>query len=144
MTVEFTYFRGNLILVLLLYCLSKKYKYLLFSCYVMSNSLRPHGLQHAGLLCSPMPPGVCLHSCPLSRRHHPNILSSVTPVSCPQSFPASGSFPISWLFASDGQSIAVSASASVLPMNIQGWFIFLWFPVILLPFKKYKHRFNFN
>ena len=83
----------------------------------MSNSLQPHGLQHTRLS-----PGVCLNSRPLSPWCHPTIPSSVTPFSsCPQSFPASGSFPVSQLFAWGGQSIG--ASASVLPMNIQGWFL---------------------
>ena len=69
-----------------------------------------------------MSPGVCWNSCPLSRWCHPTISSSVTPFSCPQSFPASGSFPMSQLFGSGGQSIGVSAWASVLPAHIQGWF----------------------
>ena len=68
-------------------------------------------------------PEFAQNSCPLSWWYHPTISSSVTPFSpCPQSFPASGSFPMSWLFASGGQSIGVSASASVLPVNIQAWF----------------------
>ena len=72
--------------------------------------------------CPSLSPRVCSHSCPLSRWCHPTISSSVVPFSsCPQSFPASGSFPVSWLFASGGQSIGASASASVLPMDIQGW-----------------------
>ena len=84
-------------------------------------TLRPHGLQHTRLPCPSPFPGVCSNSCPLSRWHHPAISSSVIPFSsCLQSFPASGSFPMSWLFISGGQSIW--ASASVLPMNIQGWF----------------------
>ena len=96
---------------------------LLFSCSIMSNSLRPHGLQHARPLCSPPSPGACSNTCPLSRWCHPIILSSVVPFfSCLQSFPASGSFLMSWLFASGVQSIEVFASASVLPMNVQGWF----------------------
>ena len=96
---------------------------LLFSCSIMSNSLRPHGLQHARPLCSPPSPGACSNTCPLSRWCHPIILSSVVPFfSCLQSFPASGSFLMSWLFASGVQSIEVLASASVLPMNVQGWF----------------------
>ena len=73
--------------------------------------------------CPSLLPGVCLSSCLLSRWCHPTISSSVPSFSyCPQSFPASGSFPVSWLFTSAGQSIGASASASVLPMNIQGWF----------------------
>ena len=92
------------------------FRLLLFS---PSNSSQLHGLQHTRLPCPRLSPGVC--SCPLSWRCHPTILSSVTPFSsCPQSFPASGSFPMSWLFASGGQSIGASASASVLPVNIQG------------------------
>ena len=89
----------------------------------VSNCLWPHGLQHTRLPCPLLSPGVCSNSCPLSQWCHPTISSSVTPFSsCPQSFPASESFPISWLFASGGQSIGASASTSVLPMNIQGWF----------------------
>ena len=94
-----------------------------FSHPVMSNSLWPHGLQYTRLPYPSLSPRVCSNSCPLSRRCHPTILSSVAPVSsCPQSFPASGSFPVSQLFSSGGQSIRASASASVLPMNTQGWF----------------------
>ena len=89
----------------------------------VSNCLWPHGLQHTRLPCPLLSPGVCSNSCPLSQWCHPTISSSVTPFSsCPQSFPASESFPISWLFASGSQSIGASASTSVLPMNIQGWF----------------------
>ena len=89
----------------------------------MSNSLQSLGLQHSRLPCPSPSPGVCSNSCPLSRWCHPTILSSVIPFfSCLQSFPASGSFPMSQFFSLCGQSIGVSASASVLPMNIQGWF----------------------
>ena len=96
---------------------------LLFSHKVVSNSLRPHGLQHARPPCPSLSPGVCSNSCPLSRWCHPTISSSVIPFSsCLPSFPASRSFPMSWLFTSGGQSIGASASASVLPMNIQDWF----------------------
>ena len=96
---------------------------LLFSLQVMSDSLRPHGLQHARLSCPSLSPGVCSNSCPVSQWCHPIISSSVAPFSsCPQSFPASGSFPVSWIFASDGQSIGASSSRPVLPMNIQGCF----------------------
>ena len=88
----------------------------------MSDSLQPHELQHTRLPCPSPSPGVCSNSCPLSRRCHPTISSFVAPFSlCPPSFPASGSFPVSWFFASGGQSIWALASASVLPMNIQGW-----------------------
>ena len=87
---------------------------------VMSESLRPHGLQHARLPCPSSSPGAYSNSCPLSRLCHPIISSSVVPFSsCLQSFPASESFQTSQLFASGGQSIGVSASASVLPMNTQ-------------------------
>ena len=89
----------------------------------MSDSLLPHELQHAKLPCSSLSPRVWSNSCSLSQWGHPTILSSVTLFSSyPQSFPATGPFPVSWLFRSDGQSIGASASASVLPMNIQGWF----------------------
>ena len=88
----------------------------------MSDSLQPHGLQHDRLPCPSPSPGVCSNSCPLSQWCHPTISSSVVPFSCPQSFPASGSFPMSRLFQSGAQSIGVSASASVLLMNTQGWF----------------------
>ena len=94
-----------------------------FSHSVVSDSLRPHGLQHARPPCPSPTPGFCSNSCPSSQWCHPTISSSVVPFSsCLKSFPASGSFPMSWLFASGGQSIGVSASASVLPMNIQDWF----------------------
>ena len=89
---------------------------------VMSNCLQPHGLQHARPPCPSPTPGAYSNSCPLNRWYHPTISSSVIPFSsCPQSFPASGSFPARQFFASGGQSIGVSASASVLPMNIQDW-----------------------
>ena len=95
---------------------------LLFSHSVVSGSLQHHGLQHAKLLCPSPSPGACSNSCPLSQWCHPTISSSVVPFSsCPQSFPASGSFPVSQFFTSGGQSIGVSASTSVLPMNIQYW-----------------------
>ena len=95
---------------------------LLFSHSVMSDSLRPHGLQHARPPCTLPFLGACSNSSPLSQWCHPNISFSVIPFSSyVQSFPA-GSFPISWLFASGGQSIGVSASTSIFPINIQGWF----------------------
>ena len=96
---------------------------LLFSRLVVPDSLWPHGLQHTRLPCPLLSPGVCSNSCPLSQWCHPTISSSVAPFSsCPQSFPESGSFPMSWLFESGSQIIGDSASASVLPMNIQDWF----------------------
>ena len=89
----------------------------------MSNPLWSHGLQHARLPCPSLPSRVCSNSCPSSRWCQPTMSSSVAPLSSyPQSFPASGSFAISRFFASGGQSSGASASASVLPMNIQGWF----------------------
>ena len=98
-----------------------------FSHSVVSSSLRPHGLQHARPPCPSPTPRVYSDSCPLSRWCHPAISSSVDPFSsCLQSFPASGSFPMSQFFASGGQSIGVSASALVLPMNIQDWFPLGW------------------
>ena len=97
-----------------------------FNCSVTSDSLWPHGLQHSWLLCPSPTHGACSKSCPLSQWCHPTISSSVVPFSCIQSFPASGSFPMSQFFASGGQSIGVSASASVLPMNIQDWFPLGW------------------
>ena len=89
----------------------------------MSDSLWPYELQHARLPCPSPSPRVCSNSCPLSQWWHPTIPSSVTPFSsCPQSFPASGSFPVTWLFASGGPSIEALALASVLPVNIPGCF----------------------
>ena len=94
-----------------------------FSWSVMSHFLRPHGLQHTRPPCLSPTPGVYPNSCPLSQWCHPTISSSVVPFSSRlQSFPASGSFQMSQFFVSGGQSIGVSASASVLPINIQDWF----------------------
>ena len=86
----------------------------------MSDSLWPHGLQHTRLSCPSLSPRACSNSCPLSRWCHPTISSSVVPFSCLQSFPASGSFPVSQLFTSCGQKIGASASLSVLSVKIQG------------------------
>ena len=98
-----------------------------FSCSVMSNSLKPHGLQHTRLPCPSPTLKACSNSCPLSWWCHPTISSSVIPFSsCLQSFPASGSFPMSQLFTSGGSSIGVSASESALPMNIQDYFLYNW------------------
>ena len=89
----------------------------------MSDSLQSHGLQHARLPCLSPTPGGCSNSCPLSWWCHPTISSYVVPFSSLlQSFPASGAFQMSQFFSSGGQSIGVSASASVLPMNTQDWF----------------------
>ena len=88
----------------------------------MSDSLRPHESQHTRPPCPSPAPGVYSNSCPSSQWCHPAVSSSVVPFSsCPQSLPASGSFPMSQLFAWGGQSIGVLGSASVLPMNTQGW-----------------------
>ena len=93
-----------------------------FSCSLMSNYLPPHGLQHARLPCPSPTPGVDSNSCPSSRWCHPTISSSVIPFSsCLQSLPASGSFQMIQFFTSGGQSIGISASTSVLPMNTQDW-----------------------
>ena len=98
-----------------------------FSCSVMSNSLRPHELRHARPPCLLPTPGVHPNPCPLSRWCHPTISSSVVPFSsCPQSFPALGSFQMSHLFTSGGQSIGVIASTSVLPVNTQDWYSLGW------------------
>ena len=98
-----------------------------FSRSVMSDSLRPHESQHTRPPRSSPTPGVYSNSCPLSQWCHPAISSSVIPFSsCPQSLPASGSFPMSQLFPWGGQSTGVSASASVLPMNTQDWSALGW------------------
>ena len=101
----------------------------LFICLAMPSSLQLHGLRHDCFPCPSLCPTVCSVSFPLSQQCHPIISFSVTPFSCPQSSPASGSLPMSQLFTSGGQSIGVSSSASVLLMNIQGWF-----PVRLINF----------
>ena len=96
---------------------------LLFSWSVMPYSLQPRELKHTRFPCPLLSPGVYLNSCPLSQWRHPTISSSVTFFSsCLQSFPASESFPMNWLFTSSGQRIGASASASIPTMNIQGWF----------------------
>ena len=123
-----------------------------FSRSVVSDSLRPHESQHARPPCSSPTPGVHPNSCPWSQWCHPAISSSLVPFSsCPQSLPASESFPMSQLFAWCGQSIGVSALASVLPMNIQGQFPLGLIGLISLLFKQLwrvfssttvqKHRF---
>ena len=114
-----------------------------FSHPVMSSSLRSHGLQHARLPCPLPTPGAYSNSCPSRWWCHPTISFSVVPFfSCLQSFPASGSFPMSQLFASGGQSIGVSASASVLPMNIQDWFPLGWTGWISLKSKGFSRAFS--
>ena len=98
-----------------------------FSCSVVSDSLWPHEPQHARPPCPSPAPGVYPNSCPSCRWCHPTISFSVVPFSsCPQSFSASGSFPMSQLFTSGGQSTGVSASTSVLPMDTRDWFPLGW------------------
>ena len=107
-----------------------------FSHSVVSNPLWPHESQHVRPPCPSPTPRVHLNSCPSSRWCYPVISSSVISFSsCPQSLPASGSFPISQVFTWGGQSIGVSASASVLPVNTQDWFPLEWTGWISLQFK---------
>ena len=115
---------------------------LLFNLSVMSDSLQPHGLQHSRLPWPSPSPGVCTNSCLLNQWCHPIISSSVTPFSCPQSFPASRSFLMSQLFSSSGQSIGASASASVLPMHIQDWSPLGWIGLISLLSKGFSRVFS--
>ena len=113
------------------------------SCSVMSDSLRLHGLKHIRLPCPSPTPGTYPNSGPLSRWCHLTISSSVVPFSsCLQSFPVSGSFQMSQFFASGDQSIGVSASASVLPMNIQGSFPLRWIGWISFQFKGLSRVFS--
>ena len=114
-----------------------------FSYSVISNSLQPHGLQHTRLSCPSPSPRVCSNSCPSHQWCHPTISSSVLPFfSHLQSFPASGSFQMSQFFTSGGQSIGVSASASVLPMYIQDWFPLGWTGWISLQSKELSRVFS--
>ena len=116
---------------------------LLFSHLVMSNSLWPHGLQHSRFPCPSQSPRACSNSCPLSRWCIPTISSSAVPFTfCLQSFPASGSFLMNQFFPSGGQSIGVSISASVLPMNIQDWFPLGWTGLISLQSKGLSRIFS--
>ena len=108
----------------------------------MSNSLRPHESQHTRPPCPSPTPGVYSNSCPSRWWCHPAISSSVVPLSCPQSLPASGSFPMSQLFESGGQSIGVSASASILPMNNQDWSPLGWTSWISLQSKGLSRVFS--
>ena len=109
----------------------------------MSDTFWPHGLQHARLPCPSPTPRACSNSCLLSPWCHPTISPSVVPVSsCPQSFPSSGSFPMSQFFASGGQSIGVSASASVLPINTQDWLPLGWICFISLQSKGLSRVFS--
>ena len=114
-----------------------------FSCSVMSDPLWTHGHEHTRPPCPSPTPGVHSNSRPSRRWCHPTISSSVVPFfSCLQSFPASGSFPMCQFFASSGQSIGVSASASVLPMNIQDWFSLGWASLISLQSKGLSRVFS--
>ena len=116
---------------------------ILFRRSVMSNSLWPHESQHARPPCPSPTPGVYSNSCLSSWWCHPAILSSVVPFSsCPQSFPALGSFPVSQFFTWGGQSIGVSASTSVLPMNNQGWSPLGWTGWIFLQSKGLSRVFS--
>ena len=114
-----------------------------FSRSVVSDSLRPHKSQHTRPLCPSPTPRVYPNSCPLSQWCHPAISSLVVPFSsCPQSLPASESFPVSQLFSWGGQSIGVSASASFLPKNTQDWFPLGWTGWISLQSKGLSRVFN--
>ena len=114
-----------------------------FSRSVMSDSSLPHEPQNARPPCPSPTPGVYSNSCSLSRWCHPTISSSVVHFSfCPQSFPASGYFQMSQLFASGGQSIGVSASTSVLPMNTQDWSLLGWTGLISLQSKGFSRVFS--
>ena len=114
-----------------------------FSHSVVSNSLWPHESQHARPSCPSPTPGVYSNSCPSSQSCYPAISSSVVPFSsCPQSLPAEGSFPMSQLFAWGGQSIGVSVSASVLPMNTQDWSPLGWIGWISLQSKGLSRVFS--
>ena len=126
-------------------CHKDQFSSVQFSCSVVSNSLWPHGLQHARPPCPSPTPRVYSNSCPLSWWCHPTISSSVIPFSsCLQSFQTSGSFPVSQFFTSGGENIGVSASASVLPMNIQDWFPLGWTGWISLQSKGLSRVFSNN
>ena len=124
-------------------CFYMQSHFLQFSHSVVSDSLWPHEPQHARPPCPSPTPGDCSNSCPLSQWCHLTISSSVIPFSsCLQSFPASGSFPMSQFFASGGQTIGVSASASVLPMNTQDWSPLGWTDWISLQSKGLSRVFS--
>ena len=120
---EFVIFLKNTNHLLYIYIHTWYFQVLIqFICSVMSDSLWPHGLQHARLPCPSPTPGACSNSRPSTQWCHPTISSSVISSFCLQSFSASGSFSMSQFFTSGGQSIGVLPSASVLPVNIQDWF----------------------
>ena len=115
----------------------------LFGLWVVPTSLWPHGLQHARLPCPSLSPRVCSNTCPLSWWYYLTISSFAALFSfCLQSFPAAGSFPMSQPFTSGGQSIRASASASILPMNIQGWLPLEWTGLISLLSKRLSRVFS--
>ena len=116
-----------------------------FSRSIVSDSLQPHELQHARPPCPSPTPGVYPNPCPSSQWCHPAISSSVVPFSCcPQSFPALRSFPMSQFFTWGGQSIGVSGSTSVLPMNTQDWSPLGWTGWIFLQFKGFSRVFCYR
>ena len=116
---------------------------LLFSHSLVSDSLQLHGLQHSRLPCPSPSPGACSNSCPPSRWCHPTVSSSFVPFSSSlHSFPSLGSFQMSQFFTSGSQRIGASASASVLPMNIQGWFPLGLTRLISLQFKGLSRIFS--
>ena len=116
---------------------------LLFDCSVVSDSLWHHGLEHSRLPCPSLSPEVFSNSCPLSPLCHPTISTYVIPFSsCLQSFPASGSFPVGSLFTSGGQSVGISASVSVLPVDTQDWFPLGWTSLISLQSKGLSRVFS--
>ena len=119
-----------------------EYQSVQFSLSVMSDSLWPHGLQHTRPPCPSPTPRVYSNSCPSSWWCHPTISSSIVLFSCLQTFPATASFLMSQLLASGGQSIGISASASVLPMNIQDWFPLGWTGWISLQSKGFSRVFS--
>ena len=138
MSLSLILFSWNLLSFKFLYLYSVQFSHL-----VVYDSLWPHGLQHTRPPCPLPTPGVYSNSGPLNRWCHPTISSSVVPFSsCLQSFQASGSFQMSQLFASGGQSIGVSASSSVLPMNIQDWFPLGWTGWKELQFQRKKVYFT--
>ena len=133
LTAEYIFEDINLISLLSSAMCTRKHQYHIYIAVQFSsvtqscpNSLWPHGLQQARPPCPSPTPGVYSNSCPLSRWCHPIISSSVISFSRLQCFPASGSFPVSQFFTSGGQSIGVSASTSVLPMNTQDWSLLGW------------------
>ena len=119
-----------------------KVGYLLFSCQAVSDFLPPHKLQHTVLPCPSLSPRVCSESCPLSQWCHQPSHPVIPFSSCLQSFPASGSFSMSWLFASGGQSIGASASTSVLPVYTQDWSSLGWIGWISLQSKGLSRVFS--